>query len=68
MNRTDLNSFQIQEIEIDTLREQLVRLQTENKSLKDAFKFLQGEVVVKALNTTHPSYSSYIQILQKLTT
>jgi hypothetical protein len=68
MNRTDLNSFQIQEIEIDTLREQLVRLQSENKSLKDAFKFLQGEVVGKALNTSHPSYSSYIQILQKLTT
>jgi hypothetical protein len=68
MNRTELNSFQIQEIEIETLREQLVRLQTENKSLKNAFKFLQGEIIGKALNTSHPSYSCYIQILQKLTT
>ena len=68
MNRTEYNSFNMKDIEIETLREQLVRLQNENKLFKDAFKFLQGEVVGKALNTTHPSYSSYIQILQKLNT
>ena len=68
MNRTDINSFQIQEIEIDTLREQILRVQNENKLFKEAFKFIQGEVVGKALNTSHPSYSSYIQILQKFNT
>jgi len=68
MNRTDLNSFQIQEIEIDTLREQILRVQNENKLFKEAFKFIQGELVAKALNTSHPSYSSYIQILQKFNT
>jgi len=68
MNRTEYNSFNMKDIEIETLREQLVRVQNENNLFKDAFKFLQGEVVGKALNTLHPSYSSYIQILQKLTT
>ena len=68
MNRTDINSFQIQEIEIDTLREQILRVQNENKLFKEAFKFIQGEVVGNALNTSHPSYSSYIQILQKFNT
>lgn len=66
MNRTELNSFQIQEIEIETLREQLTKVQQLNKSYLEAIKFLQGEIVGKNLNTTHPYYESYLEVCKRL--
>jgi hypothetical protein len=64
MNRTELNSFDMQEIEIDTLREQVKKEQDKRKLLEKAFIFLQGEIVGKQINTQHPNfiyYSEYIQ-------
>jgi len=64
MNRTELNSFDMQEIEIDTLREQVKKEQEKRKLLEKAFIFLQGEIVGKQINTQHPNfiyYSEYIQ-------
>jgi hypothetical protein len=64
MNRTELNSFDMQELEIDTLREQVKKEQEKRKLLEKAFIFLQGEIVGKQINTQHPNfiyYSEYIQ-------
>ena len=64
MNRTELNSFDMQEIEIDTLREQVKKEHDKRKLLEKAFIFLQGEIVGKQINTQHPNfiyYSEYIQ-------
>jgi len=66
MNRTELNSYQIQEIEIETLREQLTRFQQLNKSYLKAIEFLQGEIVGKNLNTSHPNYESYLIVCKRL--
>ena len=66
MNRTELNSYQIQEIEIETLREQLIRFQQLNKSYLKAIEFLQGEIVGKNLNTSHPYYESYLIVCKRL--
>jgi hypothetical protein len=66
MNRTELNSFQIQEIEIETLREQLKKIQDLNKTYINAFKFLQGEIVGKNINTTHPYYEYYLETCKRL--
>ena len=68
MNRTELNSFDMQEIEIDTLREQVKKEQDKRKLLEKAFIFLQGEIVGKQINTQHPNfiyYSEYIQSQNK---
>ena len=68
MNRTELNSFDMQEIEIDTLREQVKKEQEKRKLLEKAFIFLQGEIVGKQINTQHPNfiyYSEYIQSQNK---
>jgi hypothetical protein len=56
MNRTEINSFQIQEIEIETLREQLKKEQDKIKLLEKAFIFLQGEIVGRQINTQHPNF------------
>ena len=64
MNRIELNSFDMQELEIDTLREQIKKEQEKRKLLEKAFIFLQGEIVGKQINTQHPNfiyYSEYIQ-------
>lgn len=66
MNRTEVNSFQMQEIEIETLREQIKKEQDNLKLLQKAFIFLQGEVVGKQLNTQHPNYPYYQQYIQSL--
>jgi len=66
MNRTEFNSQQILEIENDTLREQLKKLQQTNKSYIQAIKFLQGQIVGKSLNTTHPYYETYLDVCQRL--
>lgn len=68
MNRTELNSFQIQEIEIETLREQLVKVQQLNKSYIETIKFLQGQVVGQNLNTSHPYYITYLEVSKRLNT
>ena len=68
MNRTELNSFDMQELEIDTLREQIKKEQEKRKLLEKAFIFLQGEIVGKQINTQHPNfiyYSEYIQSQNK---
>lgn len=68
MNRTELNSFDMQEIEIETLREQVKKEQDKRKLLEKAFIFLQGEIVGKQINTQHPNfiyYSEYIQSQNK---
>ena len=54
----------MQELEIDTLREQIKKEQEKRKLLEKAFIFLQGEIVGKQINTQHPNfiyYSEYIQ-------
>ena len=68
MNRTELNSFDMQELEIDTLREQVKKDQEKRKLLEKAIIFLQGEIVGKQINTQHPNfiyYSEYIQSQNK---
>ena len=68
MNRIELNSFDMQELEIDTLREQVKKEQEKRKLLEKAFIFLQGEIVGKQINTQHPNfiyYSEYIQSQNK---
>jgi hypothetical protein len=66
MNRTELNSFQIQEIEIETLREQIKKEKDKFKMLSKAFIFLQGEMVGKQLNASHPYYSYYIEYINSI--
>ena len=66
MNRTESNSFQMQEIEIETLREQIQKEKNKNSLLAKSFIFLQGEVLGKQLNTQHPFYSHYIDYLETL--
>lgn len=66
MNRTEVNSFQMQEIEIETLREQVKKEQEKRKLLEKAFIFLQGEIVGKQINTQHPNYPYYQQYIQSL--
>jgi hypothetical protein len=66
MNRTESNSFQMQEIEIETLREQIKKERDKNKILSKAFIFLQGEVVGKELNTQHPFHPFYLEYIQSL--
>jgi hypothetical protein len=66
MNRTEFNSLQILEIENETLREQLIKLQQQNKSYIGAIKFLQGEIVGKNLNTTHPYYDAYLDVSKRI--
>ena len=68
MNRTELNSFQIQEIEIETLREQLTKVQQLNKSYIETIKFLQGQIIGQALNTSHPYYITYLEVCKGLNT
>jgi hypothetical protein len=65
MNRTEVNSFQMQEIEIETLRDQVKKEQDKRKLIEKAFIFLQGEIVGKQINTQHPYYTEYIQSLNK---
>lgn len=67
MNRNEVNSFQMQEIEIETLREQLKKEQSQHSLLKKAFVFLSGEVIGKDLNTTHPYYPYYKQYIDTIT-
>jgi len=64
MNRTEINSFQIQEIEIETLREQLKKEQDKIKLLEKAFVFLQGEIVGRQINTQHPNFPYYTDYIQ----
>jgi hypothetical protein len=64
MNRTEINSFQIQEIEIETLREQLKKEQDKIKLLEKAFIFLQGEIVGRQINTQHPNFPYYTDYIQ----
>ena len=64
MNRTQINSFQIQEIEIETLREQLKKEQDKIKLLEKAFIFLQGEIVGRQINTQHPNFPYYTEYIQ----
>ena len=66
MNRTEVNSFQMQEIEIETLRDQFKKEQDKRKLLEKAFIFLQGEIVGKQINTQHPNYPYYQQYIQSL--
>jgi len=66
MNRTEVNSFQMQEIEIETLRDQVKKEQEKRKLLEKAFIFLQGEIVGKQINTQHPNYPYYQQYIQSL--
>jgi len=66
MNRTEVNSFQMQEIEIETLRDQVKKEQDKRKLLEKAFIFLQGEIVGKQINTKHPNYPYYIEYIQSL--
>jgi hypothetical protein len=66
MNRTEYTSFQIQEMEIETLREQLVKVQQLNKSYLEAIKFLQGQILGQSLNTSHPYYKTYIEVCKRL--
>lgn len=66
MNRTELNTFQIQNIEIETLREQLQKEKGCNKLLCKAFTFLQGEVIGKQLNINHPYYPYYMEYLKTI--
>jgi len=68
MNRTELNSYQILDIENETLREQLVKLQQRNKSYILTIKFLQGEIVGKNINTSHPYYETYLEVCKRLNT
>ena len=63
MNHTEKNSFSMQEIEIETLREQILKEKDKNKLLGKAFIFLQGEVIGKQLNATHPYYPFYMEYL-----
>ena len=64
MNRTELNSFDMQEIEIETLREQLKKEQDKIKLLEKAFIFLQGEIVGRQINTQHPNFPYYTEYIQ----
>ena len=66
MNRNEINSFQMQEIEIETLREQIQKQRDNMLLLQKAFIFLQGEVVGKQLNTQHPNYPYYQQYIQHI--
>jgi len=66
MNYTEKNSFQMQEIEIETLREQISKEKDNIKLLSKAFLFLQGEVVGKQLNASHPYYPFYIEYLKQI--
>ena len=66
MNRTEVNSFQMQEIEIETLREQVKKEQDKRKLLEKAFIFLQGEIVGKQINIKHPNYPYYTEYIQSL--
>jgi hypothetical protein len=64
MNRTELNSFSMQELEIETLREQVKKEQEKRKLLEKAFIFLQGEIVGKQINTQHPNFPYYTEYIQ----
>jgi hypothetical protein len=66
MNRTEVNSFQMQEIEIETLRDQVKKEQDKRKLIEKAFIFLQGEIVGKQINTQHPNYPYYTEYIQSL--
>ena len=66
MNRTEVNSFQMQEIEIETLRDQVKKEQDKRKLIEKAFIFLQGEIVGKQINTQHPNYPYYMEYIQSL--
>jgi hypothetical protein len=66
MNHTERNSFSMQEIEIETLREQIKKEQDKNKLLCKAFTFLQGEVIGKQLNANHPYYQYYLDYLSTI--
>ena len=66
MNRTETTSFQMQSIEIESLYEQLKKEKTKNDLLGKAFIFLQGEVIGKQLNATHPFYPYYMEYLKTL--
>jgi hypothetical protein len=64
MNRTELNSFDMQEIEIETLREQVKKEQGKRKLLEKTLIFLQGEIVGKQINTQHPNFPYYTEYIQ----
>lgn len=66
MNRTETTSFQMQSIEIESLYEQLKKLREEKKQMEKALRFLQGEVVGKNLNSKHPFYANYLDVLKTL--
>ena len=66
MNRNEINSFQIQEMEIETLREQIKKQRFNMLLLQKAFIFLQGEVVGKQVNTQHPNYPYYQEYIQQI--
>ena len=63
MNRTETTSFQMQSIEIETLYEQVKKLREEKKQFEKAIRFLQGELVGKPLNTAHPFYPNYLDVI-----
>ena len=56
----------MQEIEIETLREQLKKEQDNYKLVCKAFTFLQGEVVGKQVNANHPYYPYYMEYLKTI--
>jgi hypothetical protein len=66
MNHIEKNSFSMQEIEIETLREQLKKEQDNYKLVCKAFTFLQGEVVGKQVNANHPYYPYYMEYLKTI--
>jgi len=66
MNRTETTSFQMNAIEIESLYEQLKKLREETKQMEKAISFLQGEVVGKSLNTTHPYYVTYLDVCKRI--
>jgi len=66
MNHTEKNSFSMQELEIETLREQIKKEQEKNKLIFKAFTFLQGEVIGKQLNVNHPYYQYYLEYTTKI--
>jgi hypothetical protein len=66
MNHTEKNSFSMQELEIEILREQIKKEQDKNKLLCKAFTFLQGEVVGKQLNISHPYHPYYMEYIKTI--
>lgn len=61
MNKSELNSYQILQIENDVLLSQLKRLQSENQILKHGFNYLEGQVIGVKINTVSTLYPMYLK-------